>query len=126
MGEDAAWQAAGLKQTGAEQQKMKNGELLMWGISEEQEVMEAMHSVPAKTILMRDSSMPRMPRANSVSFFSLRIPDPAHRKARKETRPGSLKEILTEIDASSDPVSHHSPPLCSFPSAVAAEHLWVC
>lgn len=54
---------------GSEEQR----ELLMWGMGEEQEklVTEAMHSAPAETILMRDSSMPRMARVNSVSFFSL-------------------------------------------------------
>lgn len=98
----------------------------MWGISEEQEELEG-HAGNAqctnRDILMRDSSIPRMPRANSVSFFSLWIPDPAHRKARKETCLGSLREILTEVDGSSDPVPHHPPPLCSFPSTVGAEHV---
>lgn len=82
---NAAWQAAGLKQTGAEEQR----ELLMWGISEEQEELEdhgGNAQCTSRDISMRDSSMPRMPRANSVSFFSLWIPDPAHRKARKSEK----------------------------------------
>lgn len=120
----AAWQAPGLKQTGAEQKSEEQRELLMWGISEEQEELND-HAGNAqctnRDISVRDSSMLRMPRANSVSFFSLWIPDPAHRKASK----GSLREILTEVDGSSDPVSHHPlvphPPLCSFPST--AEHV---
>lgn len=126
MGENAErqWESGMLhgKQLGWSKQESRK-----WGteggISEEQEelVTEAVHGVPAETISMRDSSMARMPRAN---FFSLWIPDPAHRKARKETCPGwSLKKLLTEVDPSSDPVSHYSLSLCSFLSTVAAKHV---
>ncbi|KAF2983979.1 hypothetical protein EK904_005338 [Melospiza melodia maxima] len=76
----------------------------MWGISEEQEELE-----------------------DHAGNAHLWIPDPAHGKARKETFLGILRDILTEVDASSDPVSHHPfvphPPLCSFPSTVGAEQV---